>query len=339
MQIIQGNVRILCVELDNANRKRYRSSPDRMHPTCFELGIEDEANFSQRCLSLEQEDFAALEAAVRRITDARPVRSPPFGFFRPPTPSPVEICIMHALGTCLQIRIACEHMRTSMRIGPYAPVCACAHALACKIARARACICISRIVHHNLATCLRTQLSMPQEPARTRTHTRACTQAGSSSDSDAEAGSDSDAEPNVHGGADVVSNSGSESEAEKPLVPVRRCNNAEPHDAAAAAIDLPTILRGPCHVDAFTLPLAALDGLGFYDGLDIDGAAVSPHRPYPERFRVHSCSDRAPRPPSSRCLPCSVSCRGAAGAQWRRGADYPNPADQTRQPETAAAQQ
>ena len=55
--------------------------------------------------------------------------------------------------------------------------------------------------------------------------------------------------------------------------------------------------------------------------LTFDGAAVSPHRPYPERFRVHSCSDRAPRPPSSRCLPCSVSCRGAAGAQWRRGAD------------------
>ena len=146
---------------------------------------------------------------------------------------------------------------------------------------------------------MRTQPSPPPEHARTRTHSRACTQAGSSSDSDAEAGSesDSDAEPNVRGGAGVVSNSESESEAEKPLVPVRRCNNAEPHDAAAAAIDLPTILRGPCRVDAFTLPLAALDGLGFYDGLDIDGAAVSPHRPYPERFRVHSCSDRAPRPP------------------------------------------
>ena len=147
-----------------------------MHPTCFKLAIADKTiNFSQGCLSLEQEEFAALEAAVRRITDARPVRSPPFGFFRPPTPSPVEICIMHALGTCVQIRIACEHMRASMRIGPYAPVCACAHALACKIARARACICISRIVHHNLAT-----------------HSRACTQEADSAGGDAEDGFDSD---------------------------------------------------------------------------------------------------------------------------------------------------
>ena len=186
-----------------------------MHPTCFELAIEDETNFSQRCLSLEQEDFAALEAAVRRITDARPVRSPPFGFFRPPTPSPVEICIMHALGTCVQIRIACEHMRASMRIGPYAPVCACAHALACKIARARACICISRIVHHNLATRVRTQPSMPQEHARTGTHSRACTQEADS-DSDAAAArsdSDSDTEPSDGRGADIVSDSASEDDA------------------------------------------------------------------------------------------------------------------------------
>jgi hypothetical protein len=104
-----------------------------------------------------------------------------------------------------------------MRIGPYAPVCACAHALPCEIARAHACICLSRVGHHNLTTCVRTQLSMPQEPARTRTHTRACAQAGSDSDA-AEAGSDADAEPIVRGGAVIVSNSGSESEDDKPIV-------------------------------------------------------------------------------------------------------------------------
>ena len=44
-------------------------------------------------------------------------------------------------------------MRASMRIGPDAPGCACAHAQACKIARACARICLSRIEYHNLATC------------------------------------------------------------------------------------------------------------------------------------------------------------------------------------------
>ena len=120
---------------------------------------------------------------------------------------------------CLHIRIACEHMRASMRIGPYAPVFACAHALACKIARARACICISRIVHHNLSTCVLTQLSMPQEHARTGTHSRACTQEADSDSDAAEAPSDSDSatEPSDGRGDDIVADS--ESEADAPIGP------------------------------------------------------------------------------------------------------------------------
>ena len=94
LQILQGTDRILCVKKALQN-----VSPDRVHSWCCEGAIENKtSNFAQGCLSLERKDLAALKAAVRRITDARPVRSPPFGFFRPPTPSPVEICIMHALG-------------------------------------------------------------------------------------------------------------------------------------------------------------------------------------------------------------------------------------------------
>ena len=83
-------------------------------------------------------------------------------------------------------------MRASMRIGPYAPVCACAHALACKIAGACARICLSRIEYHNLATVVRTQPSTPPEHARTGTHSRACTQEADSAGGDAEDGFDSD---------------------------------------------------------------------------------------------------------------------------------------------------
>ena len=38
-------------------------------------------------------------------------------------------------------------------------------------------------------------------------------------------------------------------------------------------------------------------------------------RPDPEDFRVDSCSERAQRTFCNRCLPCKVSCRGAAGAR------------------------
>ena len=225
-------------------------------------------------------------------------------------------------------------MRASMRIGPDAPVCACAHALACKIARACARICLSRIEYHNLATRVRTQPSTPPEHARTGTHSRACTQVCSDSDDD-EAGSDPDIEPIARDGDDVVA-SDSESEDNKPSV--------IPQKAAAAAIDLPFV-PGHFRFNAVTLPLAGLDmlavdcDLGIDMDMGIDGAAVSPHRPYPDRFQVHSCSDRAPRPPSSRCLPCRVSCRGVAGVRSRRGADYANPADLPGRLATAAAQQ
>jgi hypothetical protein len=125
LQILQGTDRILCVKKALQN-----VSPGRVHSWCCDGAIEDvTSNFSQGCLSLEEQDLVAFRASVCRITDARPVRSPPFGFFRPPTPSPVEICTCTHSVTCLQIRIACEHMQASMRIGPYAPVCACAHFL------------------------------------------------------------------------------------------------------------------------------------------------------------------------------------------------------------------
>ena len=94
LQIIQGTERILC-----AKKALHNVSPDRVHPECVNRAIAVKtSNLSQGCLTLERDDRIAFRAAVRRITDARPVRSPPFGFFRPPTPSPVEICIMHALG-------------------------------------------------------------------------------------------------------------------------------------------------------------------------------------------------------------------------------------------------
>ncbi len=145
-------------------------------------------------------------------------------------------------------------MRASMRIGPYAPVCACAHALACKIAGAHACICLSRIEYHNLAT-VRTQPSTPPEHARTGTHSRGCTPEADSAGGD------------------------------------------------AITLALPDPDRLAMHVD-----------LGIdTDFMDIDSGAVSPH-PYPEHFRVHNCTERAPRTFSSRWLPCRVSCRGVAGA-------------------------
>jgi hypothetical protein len=156
----------------------------------------------------------------------------------------------------------------------------------------------------------------------------------SDSDDD-EAGSDPDIEPIARDGDDVVV-SDSESKDDKP--------SAIPQKAAAAAIDLPFV-PGHFRFNAVSLPLADLDmlavhcDLGIDMDMGIDSAAVSPHRPYPEHFRVHSCSERAPRTFSNRCLPCRVSCRGVAGARSRRGADYANPADQTGRLATAAAQQ
>jgi hypothetical protein len=183
--------------------------------------------------------------------------------------------------------------------------------------------------------CVRTQSSTPPEHARTGTHSRACTQVCSHSDDD-EAGSDPDIEPIARDGDDVVV-SDSESEDDEPIV--------IPQNAAEAAIDLP-FEHGHLRCAAVTLPFADLDMLAVhYDlGIDmdimyIDSAAVSPHRPYPEHFRVHSCPERAPRTFSSRCLPCRVSCRGVAGARSRRGADYANPADQPGRLATAAAEQ
>jgi hypothetical protein len=116
-------------------------------------------------------------------------------------------------------------MRASVRIGPYAAVCACAHALPCKIARARACICISRIVHHNLSTCVLTQLSMPQEHARTGTHSRACTQEAVSGTDAAEAPSESESDTELSDGRgdDIVSDSESEVDAQIGREP--RSNN------------------------------------------------------------------------------------------------------------------
>ena len=106
-----------------------------------------------------------------------------------------------------------QHAHRPLRPG----VCVCARPG--KIARARACICISRIVHHNLATRVRTQLSMPQEHARTGTHSRACTQEADSDSDAAEAPSDSDSatEPSDGRGDDIVADS--ESEADAPIGP------------------------------------------------------------------------------------------------------------------------
>jgi len=106
-----------------------------------------------------------------------------------------------------------QHAHRPLRPG----VCVCARPG--KIARARACICISRIVHHNLATRVRTQLSMPQEHARTGTHSRACTQEADSDSDAAEAPSDSDSatEPSDGRGDDIVADS--ESEVDAPIGP------------------------------------------------------------------------------------------------------------------------
>ena len=142
----------------------------------------------------------------------------------------------------------------------------------------------------------------------------------SDSDDD-EAGSDPDFEPIARDGDDVVL-SDSESEDNKPSV--------IPQKAAAAAIDLPFV-PGHFRFNAVTMPLADLDmlavhcDLGIDMDMGIDSAAVSPHRPYPEHFRVHSCSE--------------LSCRGVAGARSRREADYANPADHTGRLATAAAQE
>ena len=180
---------------------------------------------------------------------------------------------MHALGTCVQIRIACEHMRAGMRIGPYAPVCACAHAPACKIARARACIGISRIAYHNLATRVRTQPSMPQKHARTGTHTPARTQVvGSDPDAEVGFGSASDAGPIGLGGDEV----GSDSESED--VPQSLRIRFYGRKSATAAIDLPPI-NPDRRFDEVTLPPAdprSLDLLDFHYDLGIGSAALSP---------------------------------------------------------------
>ena len=219
MQIAEGWPRILCKPIEFIGLGCKKVS--RLHPECLDdaTTTNTKTNFCRLFFSLDSADRDAIHAAAGQIINASSVRSPPFLPFRPPTPSPVEICMHGWVGShicpCLHIRIACEHMRASMRIGPYAPVCACAHALPCKIARAHACICISCIVHHNLATRVRTQPSMPQEHARTGTHSRACTQEADS-DSDAAAArsdSDSDTEPSDGRGADIVSDSASEDDA------------------------------------------------------------------------------------------------------------------------------
>ncbi len=282
MQIREGEQRVLSTSRNVVDRSE---SASRAHPPCFlEAITQHGSRISRRFYELALGDRAALREEIRQIIHPRSVRSPPFLLFRLPTLSPVEICmhgwvwLAHALGTCLQIRIACEHVRASMRNGPYSSCVRLrtpwrASARAHARAHARASV-LDRAPQ--TCYCVRTQPSMPQELVRTGAHARACTQVADSAGGGADSGLE--AEPIERGGDEGFVDSDPE---DVPIVAEWWCDNVNPQEATTSAIDLRPIQPGHIRYNDITMPLPDLHDIGmlahrFDWGFESD--AVSPHR-------------------------------------------------------------
>ena len=91
LQIRKGEQRVFSTSRTVVERFE---SPFRAHLSCFlEAITQHGSRCSKRFYELPLGDRAALREEIRQIIHARSVRSPPFLLFRPPTPSPVEICM------------------------------------------------------------------------------------------------------------------------------------------------------------------------------------------------------------------------------------------------------